>query len=350
MAVLSSFSSNVVLAKARAMYGRRLTAQNYKEMLACHSVNELAAYLKNHTAYHQILSGINESDIHRGQLEILLRQKIFEDSASLCRYDISVGEHFAQYVLQKAEIEQIMHSVMHLMAGSPEEYLYAMPAFLNKHTHIDLLALGRIKNFDDLLLALSHTPYQKILERFRPIPGQPLDYFGIENSLYRYLYTLCFSIIREKTHGETRSQLEELFNVYADIENYTAILRLKFNYHSGPDFIRSSLLPFGTFQPRHIDALLESDTPEEMRKVLEKTSFGKKVRLLNPSSDLLSTQVQYAVGSRKIRFSTHPSVVMLSYIFLMHIELHDITNIIEGIRYQIPSDEIASLLTILNFP
>ena len=346
--MLSGLSSNVVLAKARAMYGRRLTVQNYKEMLACHSVSELTAYLKSHTAYSQVLSGINESDIHRGQLETLIRQRIFEESASLCRYEISVGEHFAKYILQRAEIEQIMHSVMHLMAGSPEEYLYAMPAFL--HTHIDLLALGRIKNFDDLLLALSHTPYQKILERFRPVPGQPLDYFGIENSLYRYLYTLCFSIIREKTHGETRSQLEELFNVYADIENYTAIARLKFNYHSGPDFIRSSLLPFGTLQQRHIDALLEADTPQQMREVLEKTSLGKKIRLLDPSHDLLSTQVQYAVSRRKIRFSTHPSVVMLSYIFLMRIELHDITNIIEGIRYQVPSDEIASLLTIINFP
>ena len=348
--MLSGLSSNVVLAKARAMYGRRLTVQNYKEMLACHSVSELTAYLKSHTAYSQVLSGINESDIHRGQLETLIRQRIFEESASLCRYEISVGEHFAKYILQRAEIEQIMHSVMHLMAGSPEEYLYAMPAFLNKHTHIDLLALGRIKNFDDLLLALSHTPYQKILERFRPVPGQPLDYFGIENSLYRYLYTLCFSIIREKTHGETRSQLEELFNVYADIENYTAIARLKFNYHSGPDFIRSNLLPFGTLNHRHIDALLEADTPQQMREVLEKTSLGKKIRLLDPSHDLLSTQVQYAVSRRKIRFSTHPSVVMLSYIFLMRIELHDITNIIEGIRYQVPSDEIASLLTIINFP
>ena len=29
MGMLSSFSSNVVLAKARAMYGRRLVRQNY---------------------------------------------------------------------------------------------------------------------------------------------------------------------------------------------------------------------------------------------------------------------------------------------------------------------------------
>ena len=36
--MLSTLSSNVVLAKAHAMYGRRLTGQNYKDLLACGSL------------------------------------------------------------------------------------------------------------------------------------------------------------------------------------------------------------------------------------------------------------------------------------------------------------------------
>ena len=44
-----SSAANAVLAKARAMYGKRLTAQNYTDLLACRSVNEAAAYLKAHT-------------------------------------------------------------------------------------------------------------------------------------------------------------------------------------------------------------------------------------------------------------------------------------------------------------
>lgn len=347
--MLSNYSSNVILAKARAMYGRRLTKQNYTEMLACHSVNEIASYLKSHTVYSGILSGVNDAEIHRGRLEILLRQKIFEDSAALCRYEISVGEHFAQYILQRAETEQIMHSVMHLMAGAPEEYLFTMPAYLNRHTRIDLPALGRIKTYEDLLNALSHTHYYKILQRFRPIQGQPIDYYGIENALYQNLYALCYQIINEHTHGETRRQLIQLFQVYMDLENYDSIVRLKFNYHAGPDFIRSSLFPFGTLKDRHITALLEAETPEQVREVLKSTSIGKRILKADTSEELLSRQVEYEECRKKIRFSTHPSVVMLSYIFLMQIELHDITNIIEGVRYQVPSDDIASLLTILHF-
>ncbi len=348
--MLSSYSSNVVLAKARAMYGRRLTKQNYTDMLACRSVNEIASYLKTRTAYSNILSGINDAEIHRGRLETLLRQKIFEDSAALCRYEISVGERFSQYLQQRAETEQIMHSVMHLMAGSPEEYLFTMPAYLNRHTRIDLPALGRIKNYEDLLNALSHTHYYKILQRFRPIQGQPIDYYGIENALYQDLYALCYRIIKEHTHGETRQQLTQLFHVYMDLENYDSIIRLKFNYHAGPDFIKSSLFPFGTLKERHIAALLEAETPEEARKALASTSIGKRILKADTSEELLSMQIEYGECRKKIRFSTHPSVVMLSYIFLMQIELHDITNIIEGVRYQVPSDDISNLLTIIHFP
>lgn len=348
--MLSTFSSNVVLAKARAMYGRRLVRQNYQELLACHSVNEVASYLKSRTAYSKILSGINEADIHRGQLEVLLRQKAFEDSAALCRYEISVGEHFSQYILEKAEVEQIMHSLIHLMAGSPEEYLFSMPSYLNRHSHIDLLALGRIRSFDDLLGALRHTPYYKIVSKFRPLPEQPIDYLSIESALHHYLLSHCFSIIKNETHGETRRQLEEMFGIYTDIENFTTILRLKFNYHCGPDFIRSTLLPYGMLKERHIEMILDADTPADARAAFEKSPTGRKFRNLDVSADLLSTQAEYTVYRQKIRFSTHPCVVMLSYIFLMQIELHDITNIIEGIRYQVPSDDIASLLTIINFP
>ena len=102
--MLSSFASNAILSKARAMYGKRLREENYRDLLNCKTVSEVAGYLKNRTSYSGILAGINENEVHRGQLEGKLRQKLFEDYASLCRYELSVGEHFADYLLEWLEI------------------------------------------------------------------------------------------------------------------------------------------------------------------------------------------------------------------------------------------------------
>ena len=67
--MLSALSSNAVLSKARAMYGKRLTAENYRELLNCKTVGEIAAVLKSRTVYGKLLAGINENEIHRGMLE-----------------------------------------------------------------------------------------------------------------------------------------------------------------------------------------------------------------------------------------------------------------------------------------
>ena len=48
-------ASNAILAKARAMYGRRLTARNYQELLNCRDLPDLISYLKTRTSYSEAL-------------------------------------------------------------------------------------------------------------------------------------------------------------------------------------------------------------------------------------------------------------------------------------------------------
>lgn len=348
--MLSTLASNAILSKARAMYGRRLTDENYKDLLACQSVNEVASYLKNRTAYKTALAGINENAIHRGQLEAKLKQKLFEDYASLCRYEISVGEHFAKYLITRSEVEQILHSIMLLEAGKPEEYLFSMPMYLNRHTHIDLNSLSQIQNYDDLLDALSHTPYRELLETFRPVKGMPINYTGIENALYTYLFSSIFEVIKKYTRGETAKQLHEIFNSYIDLVNYARIIRLKTSYNAGPDFIRSSLLPFGNVSPRIINEMIEAQTEEQVTSIMSKTSIGKRfLKMEHTYIDEIPNRVKYITCRRNIHFSTHPSVVMMSYTFVTQCELTDIITIVEGVRYKLPPDEIAKLLIVFNY-
>lgn len=348
--MLSTLSSNAILSKARAMYGKRLTKKNYQELLSCQSVPEIAHYLKVNTDYAPILAGISESEIHRGQLEARLKQKLFEDSSRLCRYELSIGEHFAEYLIERSEIEQILHSLMFLSAGTPEEYLLSFPSFLSKHTKINLSSMGHAKTYDDLLLALGSTPYRKILEPFRPVPGIPLDYTAIENALYAHLYRHVFDIIDRYTRGEAKKQLLYMFKSYIDLSNYVRIIRLKAFYHCGPDFIRSTLFPYGNIEGRHLDEMLAAESKEELLSALEKTHAGRYyIKIERTFPDQIPTRFRYLLSHKNIRFSTHPPVVMLSYIFLLQIETMDIINIIEGIRYHVPSTEISKMLTVLNF-
>ena len=52
-------ASNAILAKARAMSGRRLTARNYQELLNCRDLPDLISYLKTRTSYSEALQAAN---------------------------------------------------------------------------------------------------------------------------------------------------------------------------------------------------------------------------------------------------------------------------------------------------
>ena len=83
---------------ARHVWQAADRAQLHESLLNCHSVNEVANYLKNRTAYADIFEGTTTTDIHRGQLETMLKKRVFDQYASLCRYEMSIGQDFYQYL------------------------------------------------------------------------------------------------------------------------------------------------------------------------------------------------------------------------------------------------------------
>ena len=76
-------SGNAVLAKARALYGSRLRADDYRRLMACRTMTELAAALKEYPLYSEALAEVNPQYARRAQLESLLRQRISSDKMEM---------------------------------------------------------------------------------------------------------------------------------------------------------------------------------------------------------------------------------------------------------------------------
>ena len=144
-----SNTSFAVLTKARAKFGKRLTEKDYTSLLACQSVAEVMSYLKSYTHYSAALRDINERDVHRGRLEAMLRQNLFYEFDSLCRYDSSVSSGFSQYVIETIEVEQIVRFLILLNSNSTEKFIYQFPAYFSKHTEIDIDRLANAKNYEE---------------------------------------------------------------------------------------------------------------------------------------------------------------------------------------------------------
>ena len=80
---LAAAEYSALAGKTRAMYGKLLKSEDYSELMQQRSVGDVAAILKYRTHYRGVLSGINECDIHRIQLENILKKSLLDDFRKL---------------------------------------------------------------------------------------------------------------------------------------------------------------------------------------------------------------------------------------------------------------------------
>lgn len=343
--MLSSMSSNAILAKARTMYGRRLTERNYEDLLACKTVPEVAAYLKNETVYSEILSGINESDVHRGQLEILLRKKLFYEKISLARFDMNSEKFLSVFFINRTEVEQIMRCISLLNIGRANEYAYELPVFFEKHTSLNLKAFSSVTSLNELCDILGNTKYARIVRQFIPQSGERLDVPKIETALYNSIFNALYDSICENTRGKERKELLTILDAFIDCRNYVRISRLRMSYHTSGEYARTMLFPHGRFSKAQINALLECTSREELMRNLKATYIGKSLNRVEYSiQSQMITAINLIYCRKNIRLSVNASVVMLSYVMLSEIELSNIINLIEGTRYGFSEEEKSRLL------
>ncbi len=344
----TSLSGNTISAKAKCMYGKRLTEENYNDMLRKSSVSELAAYLKDETCYRSALEQINTHSIHRGQLESLLMRELFNRYTKLCRYNFTGDNDFYNYLILQNEIEQILKCVLSLNAGTMSSFILDLPAYLIHHASFDMMELAKVREFDDLLSVLNHTPYQEIVEQFRPTAGEPIDYAACEKGLMTYHYEHLLETIRKKFRGQTRKDLEKVIRVNVTLTNLMTIYRLKRYFGAQKQEIESLILPF-SFKLNHsmLQKLIEAPNADEFFELFHECYYGKN----QDSNDNLVfehdlDQIIYQYNKKLMRFSTSPPAVLYAFIILNNIEVKNIIKVIEGIRYQVPASQIKQLLVL----
>ena len=341
-----STTSYAVLAKARAKFGRFLSEHDYDGILACQSVPEVMVYLKTYTHFAPVLSGVDEREVHRGRLEALLRQYQFNEFDSLCRYDSNVSEGFSRYIIEKSEVEQIVHFIVLLNAHSTEKFMFRFPAFLTKHTELDFERLATVHDYSGFLDALSRTSYYEILKGFRPDLKGRLPVADIENRLSDLVLKHMIEFINKKTKGSERRELTDIFEKLNDYNMISRIIRLKRYYHMPPEEIRATVTPeFSGLSPELIDRMCEAQTADDVYRIVRDTKYG---RLIGGSGTEyqgdIGPRVQYKIARQKLHFSNNPSVVMISFMFLSEAELMNVICLIEGVRYQVDPKTIRSML------
>lgn len=339
---MANKASNAILAKARAMYGHRLTPEDYEALAACRTLPEVASYLKNHTAYVQVLSQMNPAFAQRNRLELELHHEYFRKQAALCRYEMSIGQDIYRLFILQADIQQLLTCLRYLDSGRPGDYLFVLPSFLQKHTQLNLYALASVTDFASLLTALEGTPYYSRLEPLAELKDATNRLTALAApALNGMVYDELIELFKHASKG-----MQDYYRRWYDLHMLPVVWRTKrmLGSHAQESQKRLRLgitaLPVKTWND-----LLQAEDGDAFVEELMRTRYGKEFRSIEWTRlDEAAGQLQFMWCEKNLRFSTDPVVVLLCYLELAKNEITNITHIIEGVRYGLPKEQILDTL------
>jgi V/A-type H+-transporting ATPase subunit C len=343
---MSDQSSLAMAAKAKAMYGKHLKSDDYTELLRKKTVQEIAGYLKSETAFKSVLQGINEFAIHRGHLEMLIRQTFYLDFLELIRYGQSNKDHFYEYGVLMIEMKQILMTIRLLSETDKTNQIAQLPIFANRMISFDVEKLIKVNTFDELLSVLRNTPYYNLLKPLKPRSILDIDYANFEVVLKSYYYKRVYEIIEHEFTGKDKQDIKDLFDTQIELENITKIYRLKKYYNSSPLEIKKVLNPtYKRINKKLLDELIETKDAHSFLLAINQNGYNiptdiKEFQYIEYQTDA----IMFDLNKRLMRFSTNPNIILVSYLSLLEIEIRNIIDIIEGIRYKVENDKIAKLL------
>lgn len=339
-------SANAAAAKARAMYGRRLTEDQYDELMHLHSLQEVAAYLKERTAYGQVLAELPESTARREVMEGLLRRDAFYRYARLARF-AGKDAPFFRWPLAEIASGVILGVLRELMAPTGIDPVASLPVFAREYLGFDLFALARAQTFEEIHAALVQTPYAAVLEECRATHlnlDPPARYAAYEAALGAY----CYHEMLERAHAAARGaalrQLEDIILMRAELLNVGALYRIKAYSRLDAIQTRRRMLPYRfKIKPKLFAQMVEAPDLEALDRLLAQTPYGSLRGGAGPVEDR-AERLCLQKEHRLMRFAQDPKVVYTAFMLLHGAEVENLTRIIEGVRYGLAPERIKSLL------
>lgn len=340
-----SVEYSAIAAKLKAMYSRFLSAKDYEEILNRKSVNDICAYLKSTQGYSDVLGEVNEKQIHRGEMELLLEQDIMDEYVRLYSFVDHTKRSMLEFWFMRREIEflkrETRHIYTHEECSSDEVNQGIFEAFFETHTKINRDIMRNAKSLSDCIEACKDTPYREPLQRAENLGS---DFFSTGMILDSYYFTTFWHSICRKLKGVQAELFKKMIGTQIDMLNLMWIYRGKKYFDFKNEIIFTYLLPIRYRLTEDLmKQLVSTESVEKFVEMVRNTTcydelFYEYDNGIFPEENYRN---MYNKLSKNIFVNHSESMVAIyAYLNLKEVELNNITIITEGIRYNLNPDSI----------
>lgn len=328
---------SAVGAKLKAMYAGAVSNEEFNRLAEKKTVSEICSYLKSETSYSNVLSDVNESDAHRGQLEFLMEEKLFGDFSNIYRFMDKVDTEVIEFYFIRREIEFLKQEIHYIYThekrhdDSLENDGYERSFMTNTKFNIDMIK--NASSLEECLEACRNTRYEKTLERAINLKA---DFFSLGMLLDEYYYRTLWNVINTKVAKKEREPLLKIVGSSVDMLNIMWIYRGKKYFNFREEIIFAYLLPVRyRLSAETVKDLVNAGSIDEF---LEKVSNTPYAELFESADNGIFAEENYSYMLYKIAksvFTMHTSslAAVVAYAKLREYEIWRITTVIEGVRY-----------------
>lgn len=336
--------------KIKTLEGKMLSEEQYEGLLKTRNYFEALKYLKNNTSYNEAIKDINISDIHRGDLEIILKRYYVEIFFKLSHFLKGEYRELLQLLFLELQVEDLKVIIRAKYVdnyGDIKGSLVTYGSPLNKIPYDELI---EEKNIEALSKRINDT---KVFKHVSPL----LNNFKKE-SLFRIEMTLdfeYFSSIRKfikKLDKENGTILKKINGSLVDMLNLQWIYR-GMNYYklSSEELFNYTIYNGYKIKGEKLRNLCYIKDIDEFYSYIDKTIYGKVFSKVRGKDYLLEREINSYIRKLLSKFKSKGKLniaELLSYTELVEIEIGDIISIVENKRYMTEESEISKYLTGVN--
>lgn len=329
-----------IVTKIRAMESKLLKPEQFTEIANLGNVPEIVDYLKKNTAYAEVLDSLDESQIHRGNIEKVLIQSLYHDYTKIYRFCGQKQRRFLKLHMKSYEIDLINYCLRIVINHYKQPFdLNYKRAFFDRYSQISIEKLITSRTTDELVENLKDTEYYAPLRKLKD--SQNVTLYDYDLTLNLYYFT---TIWKEQKKVLKKADLDLFmrdFGSRIDLLNLQWIYRAKKYYNMKPADIYLLLIPIHyKLSTDLVKELVEAPGLEEFENAVARISYA---RHYNFRQDLTIEQMYseclnylYTVDRRRNPYSI---AAVNTYLFLKEEELKKLTTAMECIRYSLTPGE-----------
>lgn len=333
-----------ITAKVKAMESNLFKKDDYVKISNLENVPEFINFLKLNPSYEPLFSGYDEGALHRGQIEQLIINSLFDSFSRIYRFCNREQRKALIFLSFRFETTIIKHCLQHVFN---QEYEYKgsnFDTFFSKRLKINLEQLSAARTVDEFINILKDTEYASILKAIQNTNNPTL--FDYEMQLDIYYFKKVWKLKDKYLKGDSNKAYTEILGKKIDLLNILWIYRSKKYYDIDPSKIYSYIIPiFYKLKKKEITTLIESNSVDELITLLNSSYYVRAYDITEITSfenlyQSLLTKI-YKTNKQKYPNSMAP---VQNFLYLKEIEIDRLTTVLECIRYKLQPDQILSYI------